>query len=262
MFGRNAHRFPPTCALITGASSGIGAAFARRLAPSAELVLVGRDETKLEELRRELPRASVQLVAADLATREGCETVVRAAEEARVDLLVNNAGLGTLGDVLEVEPEKLETMVEVNALAPVRLIRGILPGMLARAEDEGFRAGLIDVTSTAAFVSVPGFAAYAASKAFLQSFSESLTAELRGRPVDVLTLAPGPTRTDFGRRAGYSRGNLPGAASPDTVARLAMESLGRTPVLALGAEGPLFTGLSWGRQGFATLLGQARRAFG
>jgi hypothetical protein len=262
MFGRTETRLPPASALITGASSGIGRAFAERLAPSAELVLVARDAEKLEEMRRDMPQASVRIVAADLATEEGCRTVAEAADEAEVDLLVNNAGMGTLGTVLDSDPADLDKTVHLNALAPLRLIRAIVPGMLERAARDGGRAGLIDVTSTAAFASVPGFATYAASKAFLQSMSEALSAELRGEPIDVLTLAPGPTRTGFGAKAGYTRGNLPGAARPETVARVGLESLGRVPVVCMGAEGPLFTSLSWGRQGFANLLDRGRHVFG
>ncbi len=256
---RSHRRAAPRAALITGASSGIGAAFARCLAPSSGLVLVARNRDRLEALRAELPQDDVEIVSADLTTPEGCDTAAAAADTAGIDLLVSNAGMGRIGAVLDSDPKDLEATVQLNALAPLRLIRAMLPGMLERAAASDRRAGLIDITSTAAFVSVPGFATYAASKAFLQSLSESLAAELRGEPIDVLTLAPGPTKSDFGRRAGYGGGSLPAAASPDTVARVALRSLGQTPTLALGAEGAVFNPLTFGRQGFAHLLDLGRR---
>ncbi|MEO1328347.1 MAG: SDR family NAD(P)-dependent oxidoreductase [Pseudomonadota bacterium] len=245
-------------ALVTGASSGIGEAFAKRLAKTSDLVLTARSVEDLERVRSEIltaqPERTVRLAPADLTQPAGVEAVGEAAEAAGVDLLVNNAGAGALGPVLDADPEALSALIRLNVEAPVRLSRALLPGMLLRAETGGGRAGLIDVASSAAFAPVPNFAAYAASKAFLLSFSEALSAELRGRPIDVLTLCPGATRSDFGARAGYSGGQLPFAADPDRVAQAALAAIGRVPTLATGPEGVVLTPAAAGRSLFAGAL--------
>ncbi|MGQ0674530.1 MAG: SDR family NAD(P)-dependent oxidoreductase, partial [Rhodospirillales bacterium] len=122
-------------ALITGASSGIGAAFARELPPETDLVLVGRDDRALDELASELAniRRKVVTVQADLATDLGRQAAAEAAERLRIDLLINNAGLGHFGPAFGNPPEHERQMVEVNVLTPVVLIRTLLPGMLERA---------------------------------------------------------------------------------------------------------------------------------
>ncbi len=254
------------CALVTGASSGIGEAFATLLAETSDLVLVARTEEKLNAVRETIlaarPERRVEIVAADLATPEGLAATARAGEAAAIDLLVNNAGSGALGAVLETDPETLSTVARLNVEAPMRLSRALLPGMIARARTArsaggSDRAGLIDVASTAAFAPAPNFAAYAASKAFLLSFSEALRDELRSEPIDVLTLCPSATRSEFGARAGFQGGQLPFASDPSQVARAALAGIGRTPTLALGAEGVLLTPAGIGRSVLARLVGAA-----
>ncbi|SNB52376.1 hypothetical protein SAMN07250955_101241 [Arboricoccus pini] len=143
-----------------------------------------------------------------------------------VDLLINNAGLGHVGPFLATPPLASEAVIEVNVMACVGLARALLPAMLARAALTGRRAGLINVASTIAFVPVPQMAVYAASKAFLLSFGESLKAELAEQLIDIATLCPGPVRTAFAERAGYAGRSLPGTIEPQTVARLALERIG------------------------------------
>ena len=235
-------RPPPRRAVVTGASSGIGRAFARELAPDADLLLTGRDAPALEELAAELPAAGtaaagegrereVRVVTADLAVPAERAALVAAAAAFAPDLLVNDAGLGTWGEFLEDPPGRVEASVLVDVLAPVVLARALLPGMIERAAAAANgRAGLINLSSTLAFTPVPQGSVYGASKAFLLAFTEALAAELGGRPVDVLAVCPGPVRTDFYRRAGFPGGPPPFAYAPERVARRALADLGRHTV--------------------------------
>ncbi|MDJ0948137.1 MAG: SDR family NAD(P)-dependent oxidoreductase [Alphaproteobacteria bacterium] len=222
---------PHTLALITGASRGIGAAFAEALPAETGLLLTGRDEARLaaraERLAR--PDRTVETRAADLATEAGREAVIDWARQFPVDLLINNAGLGRLGPFGENPAATERAMVEVNVLAPVVITRALLPDMLARARPEA-RAGVIIVSSVAGFQPVPFMATYAASKAFDLHFAEALAQELSGAPVDVLALCPGATDTDFFDRAGMAMEALSLIATPERVARRALASLGRTTV--------------------------------
>jgi uncharacterized protein len=224
-------RPPLRRALITGASSGIGAAFARAL-PEADLLLTGRDTGRLEALAAELRTGSreVRVVPADLADADDLATLIRAAETFAPDLLVNDAGLGTYGLFLETPPERHDATVLVNVAAPVALTRALLPGMIERASAANGRCALLNVASTLAFIPVPYGAVYGASKAFVLSFTEALAAELARQPIDVLAVCPGPVRTRFFDRAGAPQGAPPGSSDPDQVARWALADLGRLNV--------------------------------
>jgi short-subunit dehydrogenase len=223
-------------ALITGASSGIGAAFADLLPDSTHLLLVGRDKDRLASVaaRQTGPERRVESLTADLTTDAGREAVIARAEALEVDLLVNNAGVGKIGSILEHDPADERAMVELNVTTVLVLTRALLPGMIERAELSGRRAGLILVSSQAAFTPLPFFATYAASKAFGLMLGEALAEELRDEPVDVLTVCPGATRTNFGRAAGFATAALPLAAAPKDVARSALKALGRDTVLVPG----------------------------
>lgn len=246
----------PAAALVTGATSGIGEAFARALPRSTALLLTGRDEAALARLAAELGESGriVETRAADLATDAGLDAVCAAAERFGLDLLVCNAGVGPFGDFLSVSEEALRATVSVNVMAPLVLMRRLLPGMVERAEAEGRRAGLIVVSSGAAFLPVPRLAAYAASKAFDLSLAEALGAELTGRPVDVLALCPTTTRSRFAERSGFGA-NPPGAQDPAHVARSALSALGRQRTLVLGPlTGSVLTGPALVRAGLAQAL--------
>ncbi len=233
----------PRAALITGATSGIGEAFAHALPASTSLLLTGRNEAALLQLAQTLGAGRlVETLRADLATDHGLDTLLTAAERFNIDLLICNAGLGPFGDFLAAPEVTLRDTVSVNVMAPLVLTRRLLPGMIARAEAEGRRAGLIVVSSGAAFLPVPRLAAYAASKAFDLSLTEALGAELTGRPVDVLALCPTATRSRFAERSGFGR-NPPGAQNPAHVARRAFSALGRQRTLVLGPiTGSVLTG--------------------
>jgi short-subunit dehydrogenase len=250
-------------ALITGATGGIGAAFARKLPHRTGLLLTGRDRDRLEHLRAALGRSGreVETLQADLALVDDRDRLVSHANAFGIELLINNAGLGAYGPVLANDAELERGITEVNVVAMADLTRRLLPGMIARAGQAGRRAGLINVSSTLAFQPLPYLASYAASKMFVLMYTQALAAELRGEPVDVLTLCPGATRTDFGRRAGFEPGSLPGAVDPEVVARQALDALGRRAIHVVGpiARSLLKPGLT--AQHLATqVLGAAMRA--
>ena len=223
------------CALITGASSGIGEAFARALPKSTSLLLTGRDRTRLTHLAAELANAdrTVRSIAADLATAEGRQAVIGFAEGQPLDLLINNAGVGYLGRVADNPPERESEMAQLNMVAPVELTRALLPGLLKRA-DGGRRSGVIFVASVAAFMPIPLLATYAASKAFLLHYAEALAEELSDQPIGVLALCPGATRTRFFDRANVNRANLPQLDDADRVARQGLQALGHRVVHVMG----------------------------
>jgi short-subunit dehydrogenase len=199
-------------ALITGASSGLGAVFARRLAAQGyDLVLVARREEQLAALAAELQHRhsiSVEILAADLSRPADVERVEsRIAAIEGLDVLVNNAGFGTTGRFAEVDLAKSLDMIQVHVTACMRLCRAALPGMVARR-----RGALINVASVAAFTPMPGNANYAATKAYLLTFSKALHAELMGTGVKVQALCPGFTYTGFHDTSefdGFKRSQIP-----------------------------------------------------
>ncbi len=186
-------------ALITGASAGIGRELARQLGGRAtKLVLVARRQERLEELRTELldqhPRLQVEVRSADLSRGEAVDELLAwlEAQDSAIDLLINNAGLGDLGAFATSDSEKLDSMMQVNMVALTRLTRGLLPAMIERK-----RGAILNVSSSASFLSIPGFAVYAATKAYVTSLSDALRSELRGTGVSVTALCPGPVDTEF-----------------------------------------------------------------
>ncbi len=190
-------------ALVTGATAGIGAAFARRLAARGyDLVLVARDEARLLALAGTLPVA-VEVLPADLATDEGCARIEWRLGEG-VDLLVNNAGLGSRGAFDEVDRDAEEHLLRLNVRAVMRLTHAALPPMLARGS-----GAVINVSSVAGFAPGARGAGYSASKAWVTNFSESLHLQYAARGVRVLALCPGFTRTEFHQRAGLDVSGVP-----------------------------------------------------
>ena len=232
------------CALITGASSGIGEAFARILPAETDLLLTGRDAERLAALRDDLAAEGrrIEVLAADLTRAAEQDRLIAAAQDLPVDLLVNNAGLGQLGHFVDNPPAREREMVELNCVAPVVVTRALLPAMLERARAGRTRAGLIVVASTAAFLPLPRLATYAATKAFDLYFAEGLAGELADEPADVLALCPGATRTRFFERANFDGRPLGPAYKPERVARDAMAALGRRSVLVVGGANRAFAG--------------------
>lgn len=236
-------------ALITGASSGIGEAFARALAkPGDTLILVARSQGRLETLAAKL-RAdhgiAVEVIAADLS-RAGSGSAL-AAEVAKrgldVDLLINNAGFGSAGAFAKEDPARDAEMINLNVSAVVELAHAFLPAMLERG-----RGGILNVASVAGFQPTPNMAIYGATKAFVLSFSEALWAETRSRGVKVTALCPGPVDTPFFEATGNPelRKAVPKNMfmTADQVARMALAALeAGQPVLVPGLTNKLVT---WG----------------
>lgn len=190
-------------ALVTGATAGIGAAFARRLAADGyDLVLVARDEGRLRAVAAALPVA-VEVLPADLATDAGCARIEWRLGEG-VDLLVNNAGLGNPGAFDETDREAEEHLLRLNVRAVLRLTHAAMPSMLAQGA-----GAIINVSSVAGFTPGTRGAGYSASKAWVINFSESLHLQYAARGVRVLALCPGFTRTEFHQRAGMDVSGIP-----------------------------------------------------
>ncbi|OBH41481.1 SDR family NAD(P)-dependent oxidoreductase [Mycobacterium mantenii] len=181
-------------AVVTGASSGLGAIFAEQLAQRGHpLVLAGRDQARLEQVKRRIGNSTqVELVVGDLGTDAGVEELIARLNGRTIDVLVNNAGFGTYGPFADIDGRREHELVAVNVDALVRLTHAVLPAMLARG-----RGGILNVASTIAFQPGTYQATYGASKAFVLSLSQALWAETRGSGVTVTALCPGPTHTGF-----------------------------------------------------------------
>jgi short-subunit dehydrogenase len=194
-------------ALITGASSGIGAALAKQCAAGGyDVVLVARRADMLATLARDLTAVhgiDAQVITADLAQESAPDELVRALNGHAIDILINNAGFGVNGPFTSNAWDDERRLLQVNVLALVRLTKLILPAMVARGSGR-----VLNVASTAAFVPGPFMAMYYASKAFVFSFSLSIANEVQSTGVTVTALCPGPTRTEFGDVAGISGSRL------------------------------------------------------
>ncbi len=199
-----------TCALVTGASAGIGAEFCRQLAARCDVIIAtGRRLEPLQALAEELSgKVEVHPLTADLATREGRTRVIEALrQKGPVDYLVNNAGFSTLGPFADLDIDSQQAMVDVHITATLALSRAAVPFMRERGG-----GSIINVSSLASFGPVPMAAVYAASKGFLNLLSESLQKELAGDGIRVQSLCPGYTRSEFHDReamAGFDRGMVP-----------------------------------------------------
>ena len=237
-------------ALVTGASTGIGAEFARALAARGnDLVIVARNVARLRELADGLEAdhdVQVEVLPADLETDDGIKKVeARFADGARpVDLLVNNAGFGTSGPFFEVPVEGEVAEITLNVVALVRLTHAALGPMVARG-----RGGVINVSSVGAYQPTPNMATYSATKAFVSSFTNAIHEELTGTGVKAMVLAPGYTHTEFHVRANVKKdGAMPGFIwqSPDKVVGAALKAYekGRAVCIpgAINAAAAAFSG--------------------
>ena len=219
---------------MTGASSGIGEAFARALAARGRrLVLVARRAERLARLSAELGGEEAALpLALDLSRPDAAESLARALAERglEVDLLVNNAGLGQAGRLLDQPLERLRAMIDLDVRAVVELTRALLPAMVERGA-----GAVVNVVSRAAFQAVPFLAVYAASKAFVLSFTESLATELEGTGVTVQALCPGNVPTEFQKVAGTETlaFNRTAATRPEDVVAASLSGLERRQLIVI-----------------------------
>jgi short-subunit dehydrogenase len=228
---------PRTLAAITGASSGIGAVFARKLAPEHDLLLIARRKDRLEELAADLTRqygCQAETLTADLASDEGQEAAAdRLGREERLILLVNNAGFGSKGRFWELPLESQEAMHRLHVLATVRLTHAALRNMVPKD-----RGGIINVASVSAFVRSPGTVSYAATKSWMTVFTEGLYLELKsiGSHVVVQAICPGFTYSEFHDAMGMNRGRLAGSSlwmTPEYVVDQSLEGLARRQLFVI-----------------------------
>ena len=227
-------------ALITGASAGIGAEFARQLADRAgALILVARREERLDELRNALtkrdPNLNVLVRATDLSNTTEVSALTDWLKERRiaVDLLINNAGLGDYGSFASSDADSVRQIVAVNMAALTQLTHTLLPGMIERRY-----GAVLNVSSSAGFLPMSGMALYAATKAYVTSLSEALRLELRDSGVNVTALCPGPVYTEFNtvaRRPGTGGRNAPAFThvAISAVVRAALDGIERNRPLVI-----------------------------
>ncbi len=230
-------------ALVTGASSGLGAEFVKQLAARGlNVALVARRAERMEALADGVERAhgvQTRVVPADLTGHNTCCLVGDQTSDLEIGLLINNAGFGLSGAHADLDPDRVVNMTVLNCVVPVLLTNHYLPLMLKRG-----RGGLIFLASTAAYQATPYLGVYGATKAFNLLMGESLWKEYRARGVDCLALSPGFTRTEFTRVAHIKDASGFREATPDAVVSLALKKLGRKPSVIHGLTNKMlnFTG--------------------
>jgi len=230
-------------ALVTGASSGIGQAFAERLAADGhDLIVVARRQERLEDLRRRLESAhevSVEILVADLAAEAGMAAVDAVAAERRLEVIVDNAALAHYMPFVDLPPDKVEELVKLNALAPVRLIRAALPGMVERGSGTIVSvATQLVFSATADSPQLPRRAVYASTKAFLFMLIRLLALELRDTGVRLQVVCPGVVRTEFHTRQGMDMSHVP-RFEPEDVVQASLRGLELGEVVCVpGLEDP------------------------
>ncbi|MCK9563138.1 MAG: SDR family NAD(P)-dependent oxidoreductase [Bacteroidales bacterium] len=243
-----AGRYGPV-ALVTGASSGIGLAFAEQLAAKGlDLVLVARRGGRLEELADRLRQAhgvAVHICEIDLARPDAAQRMLEATAALDVGLVVSNAGFGYKGAFEDGDPQLMSDMLAVNCHTPTQLAHGFVPRLRKRG-----RGGIIFTASVEGLIGCPYSAVYSATKGYMTSLGEALWAELTPEGTDVLTLCPGATATEALARHGIDPASLPNLMSADEVARLALDNIG---------EGPIYIPSDHYRASFGQLLAMPRR---
>ena len=248
-------------AVVTGASSGIGRSYAERLASNGmDVVVVARRMEPLNALKRELERggARVRTIVADLARAEDVQRLGTELATLPVELLVNNAGVAHYMPFAQLPVERARELVDVNALAPVLLTRAVIPGMVERG-----RGAIINVASLLAFSGaarapqLPQRAVYAATKAFLVTFTEILAAELAGSGVKIQVVCPGVVRSEFHSRQGIDMSQVP-RMEPDQIVTASLSDLERGVVVSIPAM-PDESAKARFDDAASTLLGVARR---
>lgn len=240
-------------AVVTGASSGIGQAFAEELAGRGfDLVLVARRADRLEDLAARLARAhgvAAQILPVDLVRADAARTILDATAGRDVGLVVSNAGFGMKGDHASNDPAAMTEMLMVNCNVPMQLAHGFAPRLRARGQ-AGSGGGLILVSSVEGLIGCPYSTAYSASKALVNALGEGLWAELKPDGVDVLTVCPGATESEAAGKQGIDIAQLRNVMPARDVARGALDNL---------AEGPIYFPSEIYKGTFDQLLAMPRR---
>jgi short-subunit dehydrogenase len=228
-------------AVVTGASGGLGRGFATKLAADGmPLVLVARSAGVLHDLADELTErygVEVEVLAADLADPGSRDRVVADLATRQVELLVNNAGFGTLSEFADSDPSRMAEEIGLNCVALSLLARAVVTGMVARGS-----GAIVNVASTASFQPIPGMGVYAATKAYVLNLSLAMWEELRPRGVSVLALCPGPTETNFFVAAG-NESAFAARRTVDQVVQTCFDALAKGSPVAV--DGPLNSLMAW-----------------
>ncbi len=225
-------------AVVTGASSGIGRSYAERLASNGmDVVLVARRADRLELLKRDIESrgAGARTIVADLARAEDVQGLGKELAALPVELLVNNAGLAHYMPFAKLPAERARELVDVNALAPVLLTHAVIPGMVKRGQ-----GAIVNIASLLAFSGaarapyLPERAVYAATKAFLVTFTEVLAGEIAGSGVKVQVVCPGVVRSEFHSRQGIDMSQVP-RMEPDQIVTASLSDLARGVIVSIPA---------------------------
>ena|SRR5579859_1861737 len=206
-------------ALVTGASSGIGKAFAERLAVEGyDLIVVGRNFARLKQLEETLSHVKVQSIVADLSTDEGVDLVSKVCETQEITMLVNNAGVAHYMPIAELPADKARELVHVKVVAPSLLTRAVVPGMISRGQGTIINvAGMIAFSGNAPSSQMPRRALYAGTLAHIVAMSETLHAELEDMGIQVQVVCPGVVATEFHERQGLDMSSVPRMSAEDVV---------------------------------------------
>lgn len=235
-------------AVITGATSGIGAAYAEAFARQGyDLILTGRRKEKIEaqaEKIRSADSVGVEVVLAELSEEAGIQTVLEAMRGREIDVLVNNAGFGVADRYPDSDLQVMEQLAKVNVLAPMKLIHAVLPDMIRRHSGT-----VINISSESAYLVMPGNSVYSGVKSFLKAFTECLHLDLDGTGVRVLAVCPGLTHTDFHEKMGIEKSRQTDHGvmhwtSPEKIVELSLKDLQKGKVISIpGFSTKFFIGL-------------------
>ena len=224
-------------AVITGATSGIGTAFAEKFAELGyELVITGRRKDTIEAIAaqmREKYGVNVEVILAELSKKEGIQKVVERIKGREIEILVNNAGFGVNSLYQVSDLAVMEQLAKVNVLAPMELIHAVLPGMVERGSGT-----IINISSESVYIIVPKNAVYSGAKAFLKSFTEGLHLDLMDTGVRVMAVCPGLTHTDFHEKMGMNKSRQTDRGqikwmSPENVVEAALKDLEKGKVICI-----------------------------
>lgn len=224
-------------AVITGATSGIGAAYAGKFAKMGyDLIITGRRKEKIEETAAQICEkynVKAEVVLAELSEPEGVKKVAEYIKGTKIEVLVNNAGFGATGLYQGADPAVMEKLAKVNVSAPMELIRAVLPGMVERGSGT-----IINISSESAFMIVPGNAVYSGVKAFLKTFTEGLYMDLMGTGVKAMAVCPGLTHTDFHEKMGMEKARQTDRGpvkwmSPEEVVDISLKDLEKGKVVSV-----------------------------